>query len=170
MADFPDDFNTDFTIPEDACALTLPPPPPNRWPPQLVFDLALGLDGYEAIEARYSLTREQLDRLYALPLFRQEVALLKRELANNNSIFKHKAKIQAESYLTEMDALMQEPSTPASTKLEIFKTMAKYGDLEPKEAKSEKDAAAQVVIRIESNVRDPLIDITPRTVEAARAS
>lgn len=153
-------------VPQDAPT----PVSPNRWPPQLVFDLALGLDDNATIEQRYNLTQEQLQRLFALPLFRQEVALLMRELREKNTIFRNKAKVQAETYLETLDELMYDAGTPASTKLAIFQTLAKYGDLEPKELRSEKDSSAQVVIRIESNVRDPLIDITPRAAEIAHAS
>jgi hypothetical protein len=106
---------------------------PNRWPPQLVFDLALGLDCDEdTLFQRYDLTQQELDKLYTLPLFRQEVALMTRELREKNTIFKVKAKTQAEEYLKDMHELMGNEDTPASTKLSIFQTLAKYGELEPK--------------------------------------
>jgi len=141
-----DPTNAEFSALEDDLALPpapVSPPSPNRWPPQLIFDLALGLDGYEEIEARYNLAPTQLERLFTLPGFRQEVAVLTRELRSNNTIFTHKAKIQAETYLDTMNDLMNDPTTPASTKLSIFQTLTKLGNLEPKEAKSDALQAGQ---------------------------
>jgi hypothetical protein len=107
-------------------------PSPNRWPPQLVFDLALGLDCDEdTLTQRYAITPQDLETLFTLPLFRQEVALMTRELREKNTIFKVKAKTQAEEYLKDMHDLMADGDTPASTKLSIFQTLAKYGELEP---------------------------------------
>ena len=128
-----DDFGLDQeTIPAPSPSPS-PIPPCNRWSPQLIFDLALGLDDYETIGSRYGITAEYLERLYELPVFRQEVALLTRELREKNEIFKHKSKVLAETYLDEMAALMLDRETAAGTKLSIFQTLAKYGELEPKE-------------------------------------
>jgi len=132
-----DPLNESFSVDDESydtpAPLTPTPSLPNRWPPQLVFDLALGLDGYEELEARYALNKHQLDRLFELPTFRQEVALLTRELRDSNEIFKNKAKVQAEAYLDDMHELMKDRNTPASTKLSIFQTLTKLGSLEPKE-------------------------------------
>ena len=106
---------------------------PNKWPPQLIFDLALGLDcEEETLQERYNLTPADLASLYALPHFRQEVALMTRELNEKNTIFKTKAKVQAEDCLDDMYNLMKDMDTPAGTKLAIFQTLAKFGELEPK--------------------------------------
>jgi hypothetical protein len=147
-------LNDNFSIPPDLTLCETPPegsqePPsvqdltaqrpkifpatPNRWPPQLIFDLALGLDCEdETLLQRYELTPQDLAALYALPHFRQEVALMTRELNEKNTIFKTKAKVQAEDCLDDMYDLMKSDDTAASTKLAIFQTLAKFGELEPK--------------------------------------
>ncbi len=112
------------------------PTTPNRWPPQLVFDLALGLDcEQDTLESRYDLSPQDIEKLFTLPHFRQEVALMTRELNEKNTIFKTKAKVQAEDCLDDMYNLMKDRDTPASTKLAIFQALAKYGELEPKQEK-----------------------------------
>lgn len=130
-------MNDDFRIVDEDLPAT-----PNRWPPQLVFDLALGLDDYPTLENRFNLDSGDLDRLFALAPFRAEVANLTRELHENNSIFKYKAKAQAETYLEELDHLMGLPDTAPSVKLSIFQTLAKYGELEPLPPKAEAQTAA----------------------------
>jgi hypothetical protein len=137
-------LNDNFSIPHDLTLCETPPegsqePPsvqdtrPNRWPPQLIFDLALGLDcEIDVLGQRYDITPQDLEKLYTLPHFRQEVALMTRELNEKNTIFKTKAKVQAEDCLDDMYGLMKDADTPASTKLAIFQTLAKFGELEPK--------------------------------------
>lgn len=120
----------------------------NRWPPQLVLDLALGLDGTEAILNRYNLTPGQLDRLYEIQSFRTQVAAAGRELRENGMTFKRKAAAQAESYLETIDGMMLDPDTPAGVRLEVFKTVAKYGELEPKESKQDQGNQNNIQVNI----------------------
>ena len=141
-------LNACFEIDEDILpdpTLSVAPSTPNKWPPQLVFDLALGLDDYTTLEARYNLTSAQIEQLFDLPHFRQEVALLTKELRNTNEIFKNKAKVQAETYLENMDHLMHDSETPASTKLAIFQTLTKLASLEPAPPKAPISNQSQLI-------------------------
>jgi hypothetical protein len=172
-------INSEYLIPGDLEPTNAPTEPfsvqaakqsnisTQTWPPQLVFDLALGLEGYEEIELRHGISKDDLEKLYNHTVFRREVANLTRELRESNKIFRAKAKTQAEFHLETMNDLMSAPETPASTKLAIFQTLAKYGELEPvvqRENTEKEKQEAQVVIRIESNVRLPEVDITPKTL------
>lgn len=120
------DLNNDFLV-----GLDIAPTFPSKWSPKLVFDLALGLDGYDTLYERYDLNKETLDYLFEQPIFRKEVATLTRELREKNTIFRAKAKTQAEMYLEDIHTLMGDADTPASTKLSIFQTLTKLGELEP---------------------------------------
>ena len=138
-------------------------PTSNRWPPQLVFDLALGLEDTETLLIRHSLSQAQLDRLYTLPPFQKELASLAKELHDNNTIFKSKAKVQADSYLQVMDDLMHAKETPAGTKLSIFQTLVKLAELEP-EKRTENQGNTQMRLIVEwvgPSGAPPAIDITP---------
>lgn len=123
---------------------------PNRWPPQLIIDVALGVDDQETILMRYGLTEANLARLYEIPSFRREVGLMAREMRENGVSFCRKAATQAEEYLAPVHHLMYCPETPASTKLDIFKTMAKYGKLEPVPEKA--DNQNQNTINVQINL------------------
>jgi len=112
---------------------------PNPWNPHLVLDLALQLDDQDEILTRYNLTEQQLGHLYNIPAFRRDLALMGRELRENGVSFTKRAAVQAESYLETVDHIMMSPDTPASTRLEIFKHLAKLGKLEPKEDKTEQN-------------------------------
>lgn len=120
----------------------------NQWPPALIIDLALELDCTEDILTRYSLVQSDLDKLYRTPAFRRDVGMMQRELRENGVTFSRKAALQAENYLDNMDTLMFTSETPASTKLEIFKTMTKLGKLEPKEDKDDGNQGTQINVQI----------------------
>lgn len=109
----------------------------NRWPPQLVFDLALGLDDQDTVLLRHNLSAADLDRLFSTAAFQREVAVLAKELHENNTTFKYKARAQAETYLETMDDLMHDQDVPAATKLAIFQSLTKLAELEPAPKKAE---------------------------------
>jgi hypothetical protein len=111
----------------------------STWPPQFTMDLALGVEDLGSILDRYGLVKAQFDHLYALPAFRMELAALRKEVAEKGITFRRKAALQAEMYLAELDNLMADVSGSVApgVKVDIFKTLAKLGDLEPKESKTD---------------------------------
>ncbi len=103
----------------------------NPWPPQLIMDLALAIDDQDTILQRHELSEANLAHLYNQPAFRRDVAVLTRELHESGVTFSSRAAVQAEAYLQTMDDIIMNPDTPASTRVDIFKTLTKYGKLEP---------------------------------------
>jgi len=119
---------------------------PNKWSPMLVMDLAIGVDDLETILTTHNLTKAELDRLFEVPTFRHEVAMMRREVRENGVTFGKKARIQAEQYLETLDLMMANPDTPPSVRLDIFKTLTKLAGLEPKN--KEETQVPQVNIQI----------------------
>jgi hypothetical protein len=107
----------------------------NPWDPRLVLDLALAIEDTEPILERYDLQQEDYDALMRTPSFRRDLALTMREVRENGLSFRHKARVQAESYLEVLDQLVYSPATPASTRLDGIKQAVTWGDLSPKEGK-----------------------------------
>lgn len=102
------------------------------WPAMLPFELALGIHSLEDILEGHGLSHFDWEMIEDNPLFKREVAAAMLEVAETGMSFKRKAAVQAETYLKDMDDLMASIDTAPSTKLEIFKTLVKCGDLEPK--------------------------------------
>ena len=124
-------------------------PAPNPWDPRLVMDLALGLDTLEAILDRYELVQDDYDRLCEVPAFRRDLGVMMRELRENGVTFSRKAALQAESYLLDVDDMVQDKSVPASTRLTAIQWTAKMGKLEPREEKlTDAAAGTQVTLNI----------------------
>jgi hypothetical protein len=115
------------------------------WPAALTIDMALALDPVEDVLERYGLTTTQWDMLQDNPAFRLDLARTRKELAESGLSFKRKAATQAEMYLMDMDNLMTDPDVAPGTKVDIFKTCAKLGELEPKKDRPDGEGNAPTV-------------------------
>ena len=126
-----------------------PVPPTCQWDPRLVLDLAIAVDDLSVILARYDLTEAEFNLLSDTPVFRRELALAMRDARENGVGFQVKAKIQAESYLSVLDALVYDNNTPASVRLECIRSAVQWGALLPKEAKADSTQnATQINVNI----------------------
>lgn len=102
-----------------------------QWPALLPFEIALGIEDMPTILARHGLDWQEWEIIQNNSSFRKELVAAHKEVAESGMSFRRKAAIQAEMYLQELDAVMFAVDTAPSTKLEIFKTLVKCGDLEP---------------------------------------
>lgn len=106
------------------------------WPVKLPFEIAME-GNEEALCDLYGITRQQLDDLKLNPAFRRAVAQHKAELAENGVTFRTKAKLQAESYLENLDEIITAPDTPPSVKLNAIQSAVRWGGLEPQKEQSQ---------------------------------
>lgn len=155
-----DDFLIDdivFTEAEDAqhSVVTSPPrrptvrpPTQSPWDARLLMDLALMVDSEEDILARYDLTSERLNKLLSNTVFRRELILLRRDVASNGATFRAKARVQAESYLPELDSLVTDIDVPASVRLDAIKQVVKWADLEPKPVAADQQPQSTINVQI----------------------
>jgi len=121
----------------------------NKWDPRLILDLAIGVDGLQEILSRYALSEEAFNNLSRTKSFRQELALTIREVRENGVSFAQKARVQAESYLEVLNDMVVDTSVAANTKLEVIRSLVKWGRLEPeKETKDDALNATQINVNI----------------------
>ena len=130
-------LNESFLIPE----------PMTDWPPRLAFDLALG-EELDTLVTRYDLTHSQLHSLLLTPAFQKEVDKHKLDISENGVSFRLKAKLQAEDYLRDLDAIVHDPETPPAVRLDAIKSAVKWAGYEPKEpAQTGTTASTRMVIQ-----------------------
>ena len=122
--------------------------PVNRWDPRLILDLAVGVDDLSEILLRYDITIDEYDHISKAESFRRELSLAIRDARENGTPFAVKARVQAESYLEVLDALVYSPNTPASTKLESIRSIVKWGRLEAPKNGEDSASATQVNVNI----------------------
>ena len=123
-------------------------PSTNRWDPRLILDLAVGVDGLSEILLRYDITLDEYDHISKSESFRRELSLAIRDARENGTPFAVKARVQAESYLEVLDALVYSPNTPSSTKLESIRSIVKWGRLEAPKNGEDTVPATQVNVNI----------------------
>ena len=116
-------------------------PAANAWDPRMILDLAIGVDGLEEILERYDIAPAEYEILSKVPTFRRELAMTMRDVRENGVPFAAKAKVLAESYLTDIDEMISDSATPASTRLNAIQSVVRWGKLEPK--KETNDAGNQ---------------------------
>lgn len=114
----------------NAQALTIRPAI-NHWPPQLVIDLALGVEGTDEILERYALDSNDLDALSTNPAFRAQLVEARNIVAKEGLTFRKKAALLAEMHLDTISSLVDDVDAPAATRLAAFQSLAKLGNLEP---------------------------------------
>lgn len=115
---------------------------PSAWPQAMIIDVALGLDNLEVILDRYGMNQLQWENLQDNLAFRLDLARTSKEISESGLSFKRKAATQAEMYLVDMDSLMSNPDVAPGTKVDIFKTCARLGELEP--AKSAESSGTSI--------------------------
>lgn len=120
----------------------------NPWDPRLVVDLALGIEPLEDILTRYGLSEVQYNRLVEVPTFRRDLGMTMREVRENGLSFHKKAAVQAESYLQDVDDIVQDKSVAASVRLSAITSCVLWGKLLPKEEKGEAQGGTQVNLQI----------------------
>lgn len=125
-------------------------PMQQSWPPRLPFELALGLDTEEDVLDRHMITPAQWAALKANPLFIREVVESKHALADKGVTFRSKAKVQAEEYLLQLDAMIHDATIDPKVKLEAIRSVVKWAGLEPKEEKEQ--GGAQNLVQVNINI------------------
>ena len=125
--------------------------PINAFPPQLVMDLALGVEDIPTILERYSLTDAEYEYLTCHPAFRSQLAVAQKTILEEGLSFKAKAKVLAETHLQTMDEMLNDSMTPPATKLGVFQSLAKLGGLEPKPQSTDGPSTPTFALQININ-------------------
>lgn len=118
---------------------------PNPWDPRMIVDLALNIEPLASILECYGVDMATYDHLCTVPAFRRDLAVTMRELRENGLSYAKKAAVQAESYLLDVDEMIQDKAVAAATRLSAIQWVTKMGRLEPKEDKTDHGAAATTV-------------------------
>lgn len=117
-------------------------------PPQLIAEAAVGIDALEDICARYHYTPEQTEQLRNDPGFKVRVSRMEAELRKEGVTFRMRAGHAAEDLMADVWRRAKDPSVGLALKIDALKTLAKLGDLEPKQNLNPQAAAAGFSITI----------------------
>ena len=104
--------------------------------PQLVLELAMGIESPEAIVERHNLNWDVWLRLRDDPAFQSQVEAKKAELKREGYTFRAKCAMAAEDLIGDVYVHAKRPDVGLGGKLEAAKFFSKMGGLEPKEDKT----------------------------------
>lgn len=131
-------------------------------PPELVLELAVGVDTFDNICRKHGYDTSQIEHLRNDNSLKTRVAKAETELQKDGFTHKLRAGYGADQILRILIARGMDPSTPLSVALDIYKELVKTGDLVPKQ-----NLTQQTTNGFSITINIPKIDDQPgRTIEA----
>lgn len=104
---------------------------PKDLPDNFYLAAAVGVQSFEDILRMYDIPEEDAEELTAHPVFQQRLLLAKDAVETDGTAFFARCRLLAGQTMPAMISLIQDPATPATVQLEAWKTLVKYGRLEP---------------------------------------
>ena len=101
-------------------------------PPDMVFEVALGLEEEEDIAERFGFSAEEYSVIRTLKPFMVQVKKVRSDLEKSGDMFRNKAKVMAEQVLDAGFRKAIDASTPLKETTEFLKVAANLADLNPK--------------------------------------
>lgn len=120
----------------------------DRLPEQFFIDLAVGVHTFEDICAIYSVDPEAVEDVESDDLFVQRFNLAKQAVEDSGEAFRARCRTIVHRALPLMETLMGDPDAPATARLDAFKSLVKYGELEPAKQETTDRAGPQFVLNI----------------------
>ena len=102
------------------------------FPPMLPVELAMRVAPVPEICAAYGITKEDLIKLVADPLFVQAYQGAREMLQKDGMSFRIKARMQAEELLKKSWAIIHSDHTPIPVKADLIKATVRWAGYEPK--------------------------------------
>lgn len=127
-----------------------PPAPakkPRDYPQNFCMELALGLEDEDALCIRYDISPYEYACLKENHAFQKDLSAWRSRMAEDGLSFKLKARVQAESYLQEIDTIITSIDTSPETKLNAITRCVEWAGLGPKQQES-KGSGTSVTINI----------------------
>jgi hypothetical protein len=133
-------------------------------PPEMVFSIAMGLEDPTQIAERHGITGEKWQALQNWKPFQLAVSAQRAEFEKSGVTFRLKSAMKADMLADKLfvDAMSHE--TTILQRLEVLKTFAKLGNLEPKEDKTAANAPT-FAISIDLGDRSIQLNTTPKPIE-----
>lgn len=138
-------------------------------PPELLVELAFGIEPPTTVASRFGLTPSDLADLQAQPWFQKALKSKQDELATQGWNFRSKMSMLAEDLLTDV-YITAKASDSGPFKLEAAKYLTKISDLEPKASQqvaSGPGFSISINLNGQTNSTHGVIDVTSKDVSAA---
>jgi hypothetical protein len=122
--------------------------------PEMVLDLALGMDPPYDIAARYGLSRSEFDKLQAQEWFGRAVAQKRLEVSENGQMFSQKAAMMAEELFQQLFKAAITGNLAHPIVMDLTKQLTEIGQLKPRAAVGVSAGGPAFQINIQVNGAD----------------
>lgn len=129
-------------------------------PTEVVVALAIGADDPYNILTGYGFSERMVEIISTDPAIQKAVDAKRRELQREGYTFRLKAALAAEMLLDEVVTTALDPKATLATKHDVLKTLAKFGNLEPKE---DKQAVAPTGFQVNIQIGNQTVQIGGKT-------
>jgi hypothetical protein len=136
----------------------LPHIPVDKLPDKFFLDVAIGVQSFEVLCNIYEIDAAQASTLATDAEFVHRLHIAEQAVADEGTAFRARCRTIVNDALPAMEGLMRDPNTPPSVQLETFKSLAKFGALEPKQEK-EMGTGTQLVLTIIAPDGTPVVNI-----------
>jgi hypothetical protein len=103
-------------------------------PPQVLMEIASGIEEPTEIAKRWGLKPDQLDAVLKTPAIKHQIEAKRSELKATGATFRMKAEVLAEELMVDIYHEAMHPDAPRGFKLEVVKWLTKIADREPKQS------------------------------------
>lgn len=121
---------------------------PTSLPDRFYIDLAIGVSPFEHICRTYGLDPEDIHPLEADPQFNQRLLLAQQAVDDDGRAFRARCRTETYECIPAVREIALDPDAPAAARIEAFKTLVKFGALEPKETTQNGATGPQIAFSI----------------------
>lgn len=104
---------------------------PIDYPDQFYVDLAIGTNTFEDTCHMHGLVPEDVEAREEDPEFKRRLLIAQQATETTGDTLAARCRVLVTRRVNKVEEMMLDPEVPASTRLEAFKTLAKFGRLEP---------------------------------------
>lgn len=105
---------------------------PNDLPEPFFIAVAVGIQPYADVCQMYGVPEEDRDALQAEPEFKKRLLIAEAAVEDSGAAFSARCRFLANDAVSSIIDLIRNPESPASVQLEAFRSLVRFGKLEPK--------------------------------------
>lgn len=117
-------------------------------PEEFFIDLAVGTNSFLEICDNYDIDEPTANYLESQPLFQRRLRIAQQVVEDDGTAFRSRCRVAVANSVHHVVHMMQDTDVPASTQLDAFKTLVKYGGLEPQKEESAAANGPSLVLNI----------------------
>lgn len=115
---------------------------------EFFIDVAVGVNSFADICDNYEIDPVSAKTLELDPVFQRRLRIAQQVVEDDGTAFRSRCRVAVTDSVHHVMHMLKDTDVPASTQLDAFKTLVKYGGLEPTREDSNMSTGPQLVLNI----------------------